>query len=81
MKLIALLKVVNIILIFSFIVTMATILLYRFIPSPLQGSEILFHLHSISGLVFGTSAIVHIVLNWKWFKSSYLKPKIKKERP
>ncbi len=69
------LKIVNIILLAAFLLVLISMSLYRFIPSPLQGMEIFLEIHEISGPAFALIAIVHLILNWGWIKTQYLKKK------
>ncbi len=67
------LVIVNILMFLIFISTVVSALIYRFIPSPLQGSEIMSSIHGISGLSFSGLALIHIILNWTWIKVKILR--------
>ena len=69
------LKIVNIFLILSFIVTALSLSLYKFIPSEIQGSEFLYETHEIAGMVMIILGILHFILNFNWVKAVYFKKK------
>ncbi len=73
------LKMVNITLLSAFLVALISMSLYRFIPSPLQGMEVFYKIHEISGPVFAVIAIVHLVLNWGWVKANYFRKRTKEK--
>jgi len=64
------LKILNPILALFFFVTIKTVLLYKFSPiETLQGSEMLYKIHEIAGIIFFLLAILHLFLNWNWVKT------------
>ncbi len=67
------LKIVNILLAIGFLLALISMLLYRFIPSPLQGMDIFYDIHVYSGPAFAVIALIHIVLNWNWIRTQYFK--------
>ena len=69
------LKVLNIFLIISFIVTAFSLIFYKFIPSEIQGSEILYEIHEKSGMIMIILGILHFVFNLNWIKAAYFKKK------
>jgi hypothetical protein len=73
MKKPVLLKWINLLLFFGFFGTSIGILLYRWGPESLRGSETMYNVHSISGLSFLIIAILHLILNWKWIKNTFIK--------
>jgi len=69
------LKVLNIFLIISFVVTALSLIFYKFIPSEIQGSEFLYKIHEIAGIVMVILGIFHFILNFNWVKAVYFKKK------
>ena len=67
--------VINIVLFIAFLTTIISALLYAFIPSALNGDEIVGKIHENAGIVFAIFAILHISFNWKWIKTQILKKK------
>lgn len=80
MKKIQILKIVNILLFLGFLLVIISMLLYRFIPGDLNGTESMANLHAYSGLTFVLLAIIHVILNFSWIKQNYLKKNKKKEK-
>jgi hypothetical protein len=58
---IKLLKIINLFLALSFLLQIATIFLSNF------------KLHGINGVILITLVFLHIILNFNWIKSNYLK--------
>lgn len=73
------LKLINLLLILDWLVVVLSILFYRFIPSALQGSIILYETHWIGGIIFILLTIIHFSLNFKWVKSTYFKHRKEKK--
>ena len=71
------LKVLNILLILSFIVTALSLIFYKFIPSEIQGSEFLYKTHELAGIIFIIVGVLHLILNFSWVKTMYLRRKKK----
>lgn len=69
------LKVLNIFLIISFIITALSLIFYKFIPSEIQGSEFLYETHEIAGMIMIILGILHFILNFNWVKAVYFKKK------
>ncbi len=69
------LKVLNIFLIITFIITAFSLIFYKFIPSEIQGSEFLYETHEIAGMVMIILGILHFILNFNWVKAVYFKKK------
>ncbi|MCF7794415.1 MAG: DUF4405 domain-containing protein [Candidatus Cloacimonetes bacterium] len=72
------LKILNIFLLLAFLTAAVSLILYRYIPSEIQGSEFLYGLHGWSGIIFIIIAIFHFILNFNWVKMMYFKKKKKK---
>ncbi len=72
------LKILNIFLLLAFLITAISLILYRFIPSELQGSELLYNLHTTAGIIFILLAALHFIFNLNWVKIMYFK-KMKKQ--
>jgi hypothetical protein len=68
-----LLKWINGLLIIAFLCAAAGVLLYRYGPLAWQGHEILYQIHTISGLLFIFLGLIHLSLNWSWIRTVYLK--------
>lgn len=66
------LKILNILLLLSFIIQTLNAILIDYI-----GREIFHKIHPINGFIMIFLAIIHIILNWGWIKNSYLKMKKK----
>ena len=67
-----LLRVVNIILFFSFIlqaITSIIILLRIKVPN----AQMVFEIHEYNGLFMITVVIMHLILNWGWVKANFFK--------
>ena len=73
------LKIVNLLMIINWLVVVLSILFYRFIPSGLQGSIVLYETHWIGGIIFILLSIMHFSLNFKWVKSTYFQRKKEKK--
>jgi predicted ferric reductase len=67
------LKILNLFLLLTFLLTALALIFYKFIPSEVQGSEILYEAHEISGLIFILLGIFHFILNFNWVKAMYFK--------
>lgn len=78
MKKVAWLRLVNVFVMLSFCIVTLSMVLYKFIPSPLQYHEVVGEVHEISGIVFILLIVVHLSLNWNWVKAQYLKKRGKK---
>lgn len=70
-----LLKIVNAFMLILFLVIIISVLLYKFIPSQIQGEPLLYEIHEIAGIIFFIFAIFHINLNWNWLKNQIIKKK------
>ena len=71
------LKVLNFFLILAFLITALSLIFYKFIPTGLQGSELLYETHELSGMVFIILGIYHLIFNFNWVKLMYFKQKKK----
>jgi len=70
------LKVLNIFLIISLIITALSLIFYKFIPSEIQGSEFLYEMHEIAGMIMIILGIIHFILNFNpSAKAVYFKKK------
>jgi cytochrome b561 len=69
------LKIVNVCMLFLFLIIVLSILFYEFIPSQLKGASFLSEIHEIAGILFFIMAIFHIRLNWNWLKNQIFKKK------
>jgi len=69
------LKIVNMFLFIAFLFTMLSIIIYKIIPSPLQGDETIGMIHGYSGIFFFFIGLIHLVLNWQWVKTQYFNKK------
>ncbi len=70
MKKNSLLKIVNIILGFSFVALIMTIILKDLMTMKTYGT-----VHPISGYLFILTAIIHIILNRNWIKKAFISKK------
>ena len=70
-----LLKIVNAFMLILFLVIIISVLLYKFIPSQMQGEPLLYEIHEIAGIIFFILAIFHLNLNWNWLKNQIFKKK------
>jgi|GEM_PF-6262751 len=59
----------------AFLCAVVGVLLYRWGPESLQGTEIVYQVHSTAGLVFVCLAGVHVILNFNWILTTYFKKK------
>ncbi|MCF7918496.1 MAG: hypothetical protein K9N06_01100 [Candidatus Cloacimonetes bacterium] len=71
------LKVLNVFLILAFLTTVSALIFYKFIPSGIQGSEFLYEMHELAGMIFAILGITHFILNFNWVRSMYFKKKKK----
>ena len=69
------LRIVNGCLLLAFLCAVLGVLLYRWGPEALQGTETVYQIHTTSGLVFIALAIVHVILNFYWVVTTYFKKK------
>jgi putative Ca2+/H+ antiporter (TMEM165/GDT1 family) len=69
------LKIVNGCLFLAFLCTVVAVLLYRWGPDALQGTETVYQVHTTAGLIFVVLAIVHVILNFNWILTTYFKKK------
>lgn len=67
------LKIINVILFLSFLLTAVSMILYRWGPADTRGTMLLYTLHSYSGIVFFILIIIHLLLNGIWIKNNYFK--------
>jgi hypothetical protein len=74
------LKVLNIFLILAFLTVLVSIALYRWIPSDLRGSMLLYDIHQYSGIAFFVIGGLHLIFNWNWVKNVYFSYFTKKRR-
>lgn len=75
MKKQAALKIVNVFLFFAFITSAVSMILYRWGPEALRGTEIAYEIHGTAGIVFFVLATIHFLLNFKWIVQSYFTKK------
>jgi len=71
------LKFLNIFLIFGFLVAALSLIFYKFVPTELQGSELMYETHEIAGIIFIVLGVSHFILNFNWIKMMYFKKKKK----
>ena len=64
------LKIINPLLGLTFLWMLGTAVFRDFLPKGMFGN-----LHKPGGFVFFAFAVIHIILNWSWIKSTYLKKK------
>jgi predicted ferric reductase len=69
------LKFINPIMFILFVIALISMLLYRFGPESMRGSELLYTYHSFSGTLFFFVGIIHLIYNWSWVRSNFLKKK------
>ena len=69
------LKVLNMFLAITFLVVVIAMILYKFIPSELQGDETVLLIHGWGGRIFILLGILHFILNFNWLKAMYFKKK------
>ena len=69
------LKFINILMFIAFLGASFGIIIYRWGPESMRGTETVYQIHSISGLAFLILAVVHIVLNWNWIRINILSRK------
>jgi len=67
----SIMKIVVILLFILFFFAMSSIALYQYGPSSLQGSEILYNIHKISGITIFITVLWHIFINRKWLKTAF----------
>lgn len=66
-----LMRIVNLILLFSFLLQCITSMIIFFrIKTPVR--QMIFEIHEYNGLVMIMLAMMHVVLNWSWIKANYL---------
>jgi len=78
MKKIIFLRIINVLMVLCFFLTVLAIVFYLWIPGEQQGSEWLYSIHINGGKAFIVVAVSHIVLNWGWIKINYFKKRRKK---
>ena len=66
------LRVVNMVLFFSFVLQVITSLVI-FFKIRLPDAEAVFEIHEYNGLLLILLAITHITLNWGWVKANFFK--------
>jgi hypothetical protein len=69
------LKIVNVFLFFAFIASAVSMVLYRWGPEALRGTEVTYGIHGTAGIVFFVLASIHLLLNFKWIIQSYFTKK------
>jgi hypothetical protein len=63
------LKVLNPIMLLTFLAAALGIILYRFpIIASLHEGSLAYEIHTIAGQIFILLAFLHIILNWNWIK-------------
>ncbi|MEK6795101.1 MAG: DUF4405 domain-containing protein [Spirochaetota bacterium] len=65
------LRIVNLLLFFTLIVQLSTVLLFKVFTLYQTVSEI----HEIAGYVMGGLLLLHIVLNWPWIRAQLMRSK------
>lgn len=68
------LRILNIFVVLAFLNVAISIGLYLYAPG-LQGNETLGELHEIGGKIFFILIVLHVILNWNWIQTQYLKKK------
>jgi len=64
------LKILNPILVIDFLVVIIAVSIYKYpLIASLQGSESIYKIHEIAGIIFFMLGILHLTLNWNWVKS------------
>ncbi|MDZ4182066.1 MAG: DUF4405 domain-containing protein [Candidatus Cloacimonadaceae bacterium] len=62
------LKFINPVLFTLFIITMVSMLLYRYGPESMRWSETLGNIHQYAGALFFLCGIIHLFFNWGWVR-------------
>lgn len=75
------LRILNVFVIFGFLVVALSIALYLPSLSPLYGNDMLREIHEIGGRILIILIIVHLILNWNWIQMQYLKKKKPTSKP
>ncbi len=71
------LKFINPVLALFFLLTMISMVLYKFGPSSWRGSETLGEVHEFAGIIFFIVALIHLYYNWSWVRTNILGKKAK----
>jgi len=66
------LKFINPILFIWLLTTFISMMLYRFGPSAMRGSEDLGTIHTWAGTLFFCLGIIHLYYNWSWVRTNIL---------
>lgn len=66
------LRVVNMVLFFSFVLQVITSIII-FFKIRLPNMEAIFEFHEYNGLLMILLALVHITLNWGWIRANFFK--------
>ena len=69
------LRIVNVCLFLAFLSAVVGVALYRWGPEAMRGTETVYQIHTTAGLVFVVLAILHMILNFNWFVTTYFKKK------
>ena len=69
------LRIINILLLIAFLGAAIGVTIYLYGPESLRGTEVIYQIHRISGLVFIFLAVAHIWLNWNWIRINVLSRK------
>jgi hypothetical protein len=76
------LRILNIFVIIGFVVTAIAILIFLCAPIPsLKGSEQMVEIHETAGKILLVLIVLHIILNWNWISTQYLKKKKPAAKP
>ena len=73
-----LLKILNPIMALDLLIAIKAVLIYKYsFIEAWRGSEMVYEIHEIAGMIFFVLAIFHIILNWNWIRSQIfgIKPK------
>lgn len=66
------LKFINPILFILLLTTFIAMMLYKFGPESMRGSEDLGVIHTWAGMLFFIVGIIHLIYNWSWVRANIL---------
>lgn len=64
------LKFINPVLALLLLLTVIGVTIYKFGPENLRGSEAMAQLHSVCGILFFLTGLIHLYFNWTWVRSN-----------